>query len=149
MSRFNKNVTKKLQQAGWYSGRRVNISPKLKLMTEAGYTISDSMTNFLLEFDGLSLTYSNGDNPFDLITYIVDFHTVQCAIRSALIDENAIPVGSFSNSNFLIIISDDNKMYCYDEFENVYKIGDYYDEGIEFICTHGLNPRKYLKNKIV
>lgn len=149
MSRFNKNVTKKLKEAGWYSGRRVDIESKLQLIEESDYIVTQVIIDFLIEFDGISLTYSNGDNQFDFITYNVDFHPKQRVIRRALIGDNVIPVGSFCNSNFLISITDKQRMYCYDEFENVYKIGDYYDEGLDFICMYGLNPHKYLESKIV
>ena len=149
MSRFSNKVTKKLLEAGWYPGRRVDIEQKFQLIAESGYILTQIMMDFLIEFDGVSLTYSNGDNQFDFISYDVDFHPIQRVIRQGLVGDNVIPVGSFYNSNLLISITNNQSMCCYDEFENVYKIGDYYDEGINFICMYGLNPYKYLESKII
>ena len=146
MSRFTKKTTHRLKQAGWHVNRRVDISHKIKIMGDLDYHLTPPMVNFLVEFDNLSLTYSDGSCLFDFITHDTAFLPELCMLRNGLVGEDTMLIGYFCNTDYVLLITKDKKMYCYDEFENVYKIGDYYDEGIEFICTHGLNPMNHLKN---
>ena len=48
-----KQVLKILKAAGWYEGRKIDISEQLKLYEECGFEVFDILSRFLEEFDGL------------------------------------------------------------------------------------------------
>lgn len=148
--RFHRKTIKRLKEAGWYPNRRVDISQKIKSLDdlECFNNYNEFMLDFLKEFDNLSLDYSN-DNLFSFKTGDSYFSHNAVVYRNGIIGEKCLLLGMFYNYNFEVLISESQKMYCYDEFENVYKIGSYYDEGLDFICLYGLNPRKHLESKIV
>ena len=150
MSRFHKNVLDTLRKAGWYPNRKTNVYEKVDTFLQMGFFINQPMIDFLMEFDELCLTYSNGNQLFEFQSFYPDesksahYHHI-----NGLMGQNALEVGCFYNSELAIIITEDCNMFCYDFNLDIYKIGDYYDEGIAFICTHGLSPNRYLDNKMV
>ena len=146
--RFHGKTTKRLKEAGWYLNRRVDISHKVEIMHTNEVFFNDTMLKFLKEFDNLKLSYSF-ENLFDFNVQDSYFANDAINYRSGLIGERCILIGTFFMYELEVLITDNKKMYCYDEFENVYRIGDYYDEGLDFICMYGLNPRKHLESKIV
>lgn len=139
--RFNlsKAALQKLEQAGWRKGRRVDVTPKLALMAQAGAPITPEMIEFLQEFDGLRLTYSNGDCLFDFRTFPHDFTPERCAMRNGLLGEYVVLLGSFRNDNYLVALSESGKVCAYNpEIDFVHQLGQTPAEGLEFILTRGL-----------
>jgi len=48
-----KQVLKILKAAGWYEGRKIDVSEQLKLYEECGFEVFDILPRFLEEFDGI------------------------------------------------------------------------------------------------
>lgn len=136
---LSKAALQKLEQAGWHRGRRVDIGPKLALMRQAGAEITPEMAQFLAEFDGLRLSYSNGDCLFDFRTFPHDFTPDKCRNRNGLLSEQVVLLGSFRNDSYLVALSESGSLWAYnDELGRVRRLGQTPAEGLEFILTRGL-----------
>jgi hypothetical protein len=147
MKRFDKKTFLTLSKAGWYPNRRVNIHQKIEFLNNLNFHTTEEMNSFLTEFDNLYLIYSNGDSIFDFRTYKTDFDSSQINIRNGMIGESCLLIGSFCNNEFLVVITETNKMVAYNEnFRKIHQIGSYFDEGINYICHFGLNPDKILND---
>ncbi|MEE0265884.1 MAG: SUKH-3 domain-containing protein [Acutalibacteraceae bacterium] len=54
-SRFDTPVTSVLKKAGWYEGRKIDMSEHLKIFESLGIDVFDKAKEFIQEFDGLKI----------------------------------------------------------------------------------------------
>lgn len=70
--RFSPPVTHRLTQAGWYEGRRLNISPLVAYLKEEGFEFPcPPMEEFLMEFGNLYIVTPKAERvyPINMIFY--------------------------------------------------------------------------------
>lgn len=148
MSRFSKKALDKLKKSGWRNNRKVDISTVLNVAKKENCILTKNMIEFLHEFQGLKLAYNNGEELFDFTPYVYSITNKNCLLWSSLVGEAVFKIGVMSNSNYLILISESNKMYAFTSGENdIFIIGNSFDEGIDFILTYGLKETPSIFNK--
>lgn len=143
MSRFSKKTMNILKQAGWYPNRRVNITEILNIAAKEGIYFDENIQSFLYEFEGLEFHYPDGKHLFSFAAYL----SPNLIHINNMTGENSLTIGSIPD--LLLVIGESGKMYGFTYFNckaHIYELGECYDEGIEFVCKHGLNPFPYLLN---
>lgn len=149
MARFTKKTYEKLTSAGWYHNRRVSINDVLIKLNEINYNVNDTIKDFLIEFNDINLEYSNGIEHFDFTTLYMSYNMEDFNLVNNLTNAHCLRIGYFCNNDLITAISEDGEMFALmlgnykAGGSRAFKIGDYIDEGIEFICHYGLNPYKY------
>lgn len=149
MARFTKKTYEKLTDAGWHHNRRVSIDNTLMKLNEMNYDINEIIKDFLIEFNGINLTYSNGLEHFDFTTSYMNYNIGDFNLVNNLTGSCCLKVGYFANGELITAISENGEMFALmlgnykAGGSQAFKIGEYIDEGIEFICHYGLNPYKY------
>ncbi|MDO5106537.1 SUKH-3 domain-containing protein [Capnocytophaga sp.] len=149
MARFTKKTYEKLTNAGWYHNRRVSIDDTLIKLSEINYEVNETIKDFLIEFDGINLEYSNGVQHFDFETRYTIYNIENFNLVNNLIGSHCLKVGAFCNNDLITAISENGEMFALmlGNYKaggyRAFKIGEYIDEGIEFICHYGLNPYKH------
>lgn len=144
MSRFKKETIRKLKLAGWHPNRRVNINEILLSLNTIEYCINETMQEFLQEFSGISLIYSNGEEPFSFIYRYSNISLDTVSMINNSVGELSIPIGFSYNGEFIVAITESNQVFAICEgYNQTYQIGHYFDEGVEFLCQYGLNSKKY------
>lgn len=142
MSRFSKKTMNILKQAGWYPNRRVDITEVINHATEQNIHIGENILSFLHEFFGLKFNYPDGKFLFEFCGY----SSMSLIYINNMTGENSIEIGSIPD--LLLAIGESGKMYAFGYFngnqQHVFELSECYDEGIEFVCKHGLNPFPYL-----
>lgn len=141
MSRFSKKTMNILKQAGWYPNRRVDITEVINHATEQNIHIGENIQSFLHEFFGLEFDYPDGRFLFEFGSY----SSMNLIYINNMTGESSIEIGSIPD--LLLAIGESGKMYGFGYFDgktHVFELGEYYDEGVEFVCKHGLNPFPYL-----
>lgn len=147
MSRFSKKTMNILKQAGWYPNRRADITEIMNHAMQQGIHIGENIQSFLYEFDGLEFRYPDGKH---LFYFVAELHTDLTYFNhfsyiNNMTGEDSLIVGD--TPDLLLVIGESGKMYGFAYFNcktHVYELGECYDEGIEFVCKHGLNPFPYL-----
>ncbi|AQR94249.1 SUKH-3 domain-containing protein [Clostridium saccharoperbutylacetonicum] len=120
--------TKKiLEEAGWYEGRKIDISEHIKFLEDMGYEVFDALKKWLEEFGDLKIVLE--DEPFDDDDddYTVEYST---CIREIIqrykeninqdeeAEEKTIPVAEIANNGILAYIAESGKFYTYEGLLN-------------------------------
>lgn len=120
--------TKKiLEEAGWYEGRKIDISEHIKFLEDRGYEVFDALKKWLEEFGDLKIVLE--DEPFDDDDddYTTEYSTcIKEIIGSYKInmnqdekaEEKTIPVAEIANNEILAYISESGKFYTYEGLLN-------------------------------
>lgn len=107
------------------------------------------MKEFLIEFDGINLEYSNRVQHFDFCSKYTIYNIENFNIINNLTGAHCLKVGAFCDNELITAISENGEMFALmlgnykAGGSQSFKIGNCVDEGIEFICHYGLNPYKY------
>ncbi|WP_459480883.1 SUKH-3 domain-containing protein [Clostridium saccharoperbutylacetonicum] len=116
--------TKKiLKEAGWYEGRKIDISEHIKFLEDMGYEVFDALKKWLEEFGDLKIILE--DEPFDDDNnyYTVEYSTCIKEIigsykkninQDEKAEEKTIPVAEIANNEILVYISESGKFYTYE-----------------------------------
>lgn len=150
--RFSKKVLEMLMRAGWYEGRKIDITEQLKYYQECGFEIFDIIPKFLEEFDQLyfkkydvfqiekryelreedykprAYTCFDSKKPRFFTQY--EYHTgiEQCQAISTLVKERCVPIGK-DNVNNTIFLTESGKIYSKGYF--LKRLGVTIEEGIQ------------------
>lgn len=120
--------TKKiLEEAGWYEGRKIDISEHIKFLEDRGYEVFDALKKWLEEFGDLKIVLK--DEPFDDEDddYTTEYSTCIREIiggyernmnQDEKAEEKTIPVAEIANNEILAYISESGKFYTYEGLLN-------------------------------
>jgi hypothetical protein len=121
--------TKKiLEEAGWYEGRKIDISEHIKFLEDMGYEVFDALKNWLKEFGDLRVVLKN--EPFDEEEEDENLTEHSTCIRNIIqrykeninqddkAGEKTIPVADIENRGVLVYISESGKFYTYEGLFN-------------------------------
>ncbi|MGG2017865.1 SUKH-3 domain-containing protein [Bacillus sp. S10(2024)] len=123
----NKTI-EELKKAGWYEGRKIDISENVKFLEERGFWVFESAKKFMEEFGELQF---NVERVWpDGVTKDISKHTTcikevigvldsSCFGLEDYIDDKVIPIGSLYNFELNLFISESGRL-----FESMGWIGD-------------------------
>ncbi|WP_242218086.1 SUKH-3 domain-containing protein [Bacillus cereus group sp. BfR-BA-01380] len=115
----NKTI-EELKKAGWYEGRKIDISENIKFLEERGFEVFESAKKFMEEFGELQF---NVESIWpDGVTKDISEHTtcikeVIGVLNSSFfgledyIDEKVIPIGSLSDFGLNLYISESGRIF--------------------------------------
>ncbi|MGE7875605.1 SUKH-3 domain-containing protein [Bacillus paramycoides] len=130
----NKTI-EELKKAGWYEGRKIDISENVKFLEERGFEVFESAKKFMEEFGELQF---NVESIWpDGVTKEISEHTtcikeVIGMLNSSFfgledyIDEKVIPIGSLYDFEINLYISESGRM-----FKSIGWVGDNVLEALE------------------
>ncbi|MED1042822.1 SUKH-3 domain-containing protein [Bacillus mycoides] len=130
----NKTI-EELKKAGWYEGRKIDISENVKFLEERGFEVFESAKKFMEEFGELQF---NVESIWpDGVTKEISEHTtcikeVIGVLNSSFfgledyIDEKVIPIGSLYDFEINLYISESGRM-----FKSIGWVGDNVLEALE------------------
>lgn len=97
----NKKI-EELKKAGWYEGRKIDISENVKFLEERGFEVFESAKKFMEEFGELRINVekirSNGSKTISehttCIKEVIGVLDSSCFGLDDFIDDKVIPIGS-------------------------------------------------------
>lgn len=119
--------TKKvLKEAGWYEGRKIDISRHIEFLKSKGYEVFDELEKFLQEFGDLKIILEDNDaldpeeNTIEYSTCIIDIigEDDRSLNQDKKAGEKTIPVAELYNKDILVYISESGKFYTFEGFWN-------------------------------
>ncbi|MGE6599606.1 SUKH-3 domain-containing protein [Bacillus proteolyticus] len=129
----NKTI-EELKKAGWYEGRKIDISETVKFLEERGFEVFESAKRFMEEFGELRINVekirSNGSKTISEHTTCIK--EVIGVLNSSFfgledyIDEKVIPIGSLYDFEINLYISESGRM-----FKSIGWVGDNVLEALE------------------
>ncbi|MEK0224259.1 SUKH-3 domain-containing protein [Bacillus proteolyticus] len=113
----NKTI-EELKKAGWYEGRKIDISENVKFLEERGFEVVESAKKFMEEFGELRINVEK-IRPDGLV---ISKHTTcikevigvldsSCFGLEDYIDEKLIPVGSLHDFGLNLFISESGRLF--------------------------------------
>jgi hypothetical protein len=154
---FSDKTAKALQQAGWHSGREVNIEPWLNILSTQGFEVFPAVQEFLKGFGGLLIRYEFTYGR-DVIGYQMHFNVE--AVCNAEIQEDAAyfsqvvgtalcPVGRY-DVDMILMMDKDGKTYGCQGDGYVFFLGNTPMTAIDHVIMHsdeitpfGAEPKDY------
>lgn len=123
---------KVLKGAGWYEGRKIDISEHIKFLEDMGYEVFDSLKLWLEEFGDLKIVLEDELFDDELFDDEDDDNTIEYStcIREIIgrynknvnvdkeAEEKTIPVAEIDNKEILVYISESGKFYTYEGLFN-------------------------------
>lgn len=119
--------TKKvLMDAGWYEGRKIDISKHIEFLEDMGYEVFDELKKFLQEFGDLKIILEE-DDPIDPEENTIEYSTCIIDIVSGWgrninkdkrAGEKTIPVAKLDNGYILAYISESGRFYTFEGLFN-------------------------------
>jgi len=139
---LDKSIKDLLTQAGWSETRKVDRSKLIELITENNYDVLPKAIQFLEEFNGLIIKFTNLKNGgIDDIT--LDFNKATELEYPERIHEDYEPrigkklcaIGTAYRDHFILVMDEDGKVYGgYDSY--LVKIADTGIDAIEAIVSN-------------
>lgn len=86
---YDKKVKEMLEKAGWYEGRKINISEKVTKLEECGIKVFDKAKEFFQEFDGLNLPQYNHEDRYH--EFDITF-TIELVLKQPKEERNGIGI---------------------------------------------------------
>ncbi|AQR94244.1 SUKH-3 domain-containing protein [Clostridium saccharoperbutylacetonicum] len=121
--------TKKiLEEAGWYEGRKIDISEHIKFLEDMGYEVFDAVKKWLEEFGDLKIVLEDelfDDDDDD--DYTMEYSTCIKEIigpykkninQDKKAGEKTIPVAEIANNEILAYIGESGEFYTYEGLLN-------------------------------
>ncbi|MFE3173450.1 SUKH-3 domain-containing protein [Amycolatopsis sp. NPDC059090] len=107
---------KLLRQAGWTSGRDVDISDDLRSLAEAGIEVFPGAISFLREYSGLSMSWKRASGfPDDLwisaSRVVGSFDPRWVAIYADRAGTALVPVGEANQGYLLVLAGEDGRWF--------------------------------------
>ena len=142
---LDKKVKQKLEEAGWYEGRKINIKSHVEILENCGFEVFDSAKQFIEEFGDLDIKVESKVSSTSVVifnTYVKRILEVfnECndkdIIRkkyfdlSKYTDEKVVPIGTLSNGEMIIFITEGGRLVT----ETVIK-GENVVEGLNAIIS--------------
>lgn len=120
--------TKKiLEEAGWYEGRKIDISEHIKFLEDMGYEVFDALKKWLEEFGDLKIVLEDETFDDEDDDYTTEYSTCIKEIiggygrnmnQDEKSEEKTIPVAELDNNGILVYISESGKFYTYEGLFN-------------------------------
>ncbi|SFK07495.1 MULTISPECIES: SUKH-3 domain-containing protein [unclassified Bacillus (in: firmicutes)] len=129
----NKTI-EELKKAGWYEGRKIDISENVKFLEERGFEVFESAKKFMEEFGELRINvekiWSDGSKQISKHTTcmkeVIGMLDSSCFGLENFIDDKVIPIGSLYNFEIDLYISESGRM-----FKSIGWVGDNVLEALE------------------
>ncbi|PEJ66356.1 hypothetical protein CN680_28235 [Bacillus pseudomycoides] len=114
----NKTI-EELKKAGWYEGRKIDISENVKFLEERGFEVFESAKKFMEEFGELRINVEtirpDGSKTISehttCIKEVIGVLDSSCFGLEDFIDDKVIPVGSLYNFEIDLYISESGKIF--------------------------------------
>ena len=113
----NKTI-EELKKAGWYEGRKIDISENVKFLEERGFEVFESAKKFMEEFGELRINiekiWSDGLDISEHTTCIKEVIGVldsSCFGLEDYIDDKVIPIGSLYDFGLNLYISESGRIF--------------------------------------
>ncbi|MED1093670.1 SUKH-3 domain-containing protein [Bacillus paramycoides] len=114
----NKTI-EELKKAGWYEGRKIDISENVKFLEERGFEVFESAKKFMEEFGELRINVekirSDGSKKISkhttCIKEVIGVLDSLCFDLENFIDDKVIPVGSLYNFEIDLYISESGRIF--------------------------------------
>ncbi|WP_410983094.1 SUKH-3 domain-containing protein [Bacillus cereus] len=114
----NKTI-EELKKAGWYEGRKIDISENVKFLEERGFEVFESAKKFMEEFGELRINVekirSDGSKKISkhttCIKEVIGVLDSLCFGLENFIDDKVIPVGSLYNFEIDLYISESGRIF--------------------------------------
>lgn len=128
-----------LQQAGWHSGRQIDVSAMVDALAAEGYTITPVVVDFLTEFGGLKVVFPNPRAPqLEDQFHLQPDRAARGVTRERVetyeerVGEPLVTIGE--NYDMVLLLSASGKMYGgFDDL--LYRLGNDPAEGLTSLCT--------------
>ncbi|MFI8708219.1 SUKH-3 domain-containing protein [Bacillus sp. NPDC077411] len=129
----NKTI-EELKKAGWYEGRKIDISETVKFLEERGFEVFESAKKFMEEFGELRINVEKirSDGSKKISKHTTCIKEIIGVLNSSFfgledyIDEKVIPIGSLYNFEINLYISESGRM-----FKSIGWVGDNVLEALE------------------
>ncbi|MBJ8107370.1 MULTISPECIES: SUKH-3 domain-containing protein [Bacillus cereus group] len=128
----NKTI-EELKKAGWYEGRKIDISENVKFLEERGFEVFESAKKFMEEFGELRINVENIwpdglviSKHTTCIKEVIGVLDSSCFGLENFIDDKVIPIGSLYNFEIDLYISESGRM-----FKSIGWVGDNVLEALE------------------
>ncbi|PEQ29248.1 hypothetical protein CN467_28760 [Bacillus cereus] len=113
----NKTI-EELKKAGWYEGRKIDISENVKFLEERGFEIFESAKKFMEEFGELRINvekiWPDGlviSKHTTCIKEVIGVLDSSCFGLENFIDDKVIPIGSLYNFEIDLYISESGRIF--------------------------------------
>lgn len=114
----NKTI-EELKKAGWYEGRKIDISENVKSLEERGFEIFESAKKFMEEFGELRINvekiWSDGSKKISkhttCIKEVIGVLDSSCFGLDDFIDDKVIPIGSLYDFGLNLYISESGRIF--------------------------------------
>ena len=142
---LNEEVKQILEESGWYKGRKINIKSHVEILENCGFEVFDSAKQFIEEFGDLDIKAKSKVSSTSIVifnTYVENILEVfnECNDKDTImkkyfdlskhIDEKVVPIGTLSNGEMIIFITERGKLVT----ETAIK-GDNVVEGLNAIVS--------------
>ncbi|WFD08958.1 SUKH-3 domain-containing protein [Tepidibacter hydrothermalis] len=116
-----------LKKAGWYEGRKIDISEHIKFLQNMGYEVFDALKKFLEEYGDLKIVLEyepfdedDDENTMEYSTYIKDIigPYKKNINQDKKVGEKTIPIAEIANGEILAYISESGEFYTYEGLLN-------------------------------
>ncbi|EOO34732.1 SUKH-3 domain-containing protein, partial [Bacillus mycoides] len=124
------------KKAGWYEGRKIDISENVKFLEEREFEVFESAKKFMEEFGELRINVEkirpNGSKKISkhttCIKEVIGVLDSSCFGLEDYIDEKVIPVGSLNDFGLNLYISESGRL-----FKSIGWVGDNIMEALDNI----------------
>ncbi|MGO0653483.1 SUKH-3 domain-containing protein [Bacillus mycoides] len=113
----NKTI-EELKKAGWYEGRKIDISENVKFLEERGFEVFESAKKFMEEFGELRINvekiWPDGlviSKHTTCIKEVIGVLDSSCFGLENFIDDKVIPIGSLYNFEIDLYISESGRIF--------------------------------------
>ncbi|MED1436776.1 SUKH-3 domain-containing protein [Bacillus mycoides] len=113
----NKTI-EELKKAGWYEGRKIDISENVKFLEERGFEVFESAKKFMEEFGELRINVEKiWPDGLVISKHTTCIKEVICVLDSScfglenFIDDKVIPIGSLYNFEIDLYISESGRIF--------------------------------------
>ncbi|MED1042809.1 SUKH-3 domain-containing protein [Bacillus mycoides] len=131
--RISNKTIEELKKAGWYEGRKIDISENVKFLEERGFEVFESAKKFMEEFGELRINvekiWPDGlviSKHTTCIKEVIGVLDSSCFGLENFIDDKVIPIGSLYNFEIDLYISESGRM-----FKSIGWVGDNVLEALE------------------
>lgn len=124
---LHEETKKVLKEAGWYEGRKIDISSHVKFLEDMGYEVFDALKVFLEEFGDLKIIIEyepmfEGDDE-NTVEYSTCIEEIISPYKRNInqdrkVGERTIPIANIANKEIMAYISESGKFYTYEGLLN-------------------------------
>ena len=138
---------KDLTNAGWFEGRKIDVTKHIKVLKEEGYNINDMIIKFVEEYGELNVKYLDPEHNYREDDFYIN--PIK-AVRGEMLEDvewyedyadgKLTVVGKHHNNEFSLLLSENGIMYiAMDEY--FIRLGTNIEEGFIALCeAKGYQP---------